>query len=52
MAGMTVDEFGYHCPQGIYLIRIDNHLTCMIDSVINDIWDCRDKEIRLIWKVS
>lgn len=52
MAGMTVDEFGYHCPQGIYLIRIDNHLTCMIDSVINDIWDCRDKEIRLVWKVS
>ena len=51
-SGMTIDEFAYHNPIGTYIIRIDGHLTCIIDGVINDIWDCRDKEIRLIWKVS
>ena len=49
---MTIDEFAYSNPIGTYIIRIDGHLTCMIDGVINDIWDCRDKEIRLVWKVS
>lgn len=51
-SGMTIDEFAYHNPIGTYIIRIDGHLTCIIDGEINDTWDCRDKEIRLIWKVS
>lgn len=49
--GLSIDEFSSHCPEGVYLIRVDNHLTCMVDSTVLDIWDCTDKEIRLVWKV-
>lgn len=50
-SGMTISEFSECCPNGTFLIRIDNHLTCMRDGVVFDIWNCTSKEIRLIWKV-
>lgn len=50
-SGMTIDEFLHYHPEGTYLIRIDNHLTCAIDGTVLDIWDCTNHEIRLIWKV-
>lgn len=50
-SGMSIDEFSHYHPEGVYLIRIDNHLTCMIDGTILDIWDCTNNEIRLVWKV-
>lgn len=49
-AGMTINEFLHYHPEGTYLIRIDNHLTCVIDGTVLDIWDCTNYEIRLIWK--
>ena len=50
-SGMTISEFSECYPKGTFLIRIDNHLTCMCNGVVFDIWNCTSKEIRLIWKV-
>lgn len=49
--GMTIECFANLHPVGIYLIRIEGHLTCLCDNVIYDIWDCKDKKIDVIWKV-
>ena len=48
---MTIREFSKHNPYGIYLVRIQGHLTCIIDNVLHDIWDCRDELVDIIWKV-
>lgn len=49
--GLSINEFSKHCPKGVYLIRTDNHLTCMVEGTVFDTWNCTDNEIRLIWKV-
>lgn len=49
---MSVGEFAnfYHC--GTFLVRINGHLTCVIDSCIYDIWDCRSEFVTDAWEVS
>lgn len=47
----TIDFFLGINPNGVYLIRIDGHLTCAIDGIIYDLWDCTDKKISIVWKV-
>lgn len=49
--GCTIEEFCNCNPYGIYLIRVDGHLTCVIDNVCYDIWDCRDKIVDIVWKI-
>ena len=49
--GMSIECFTNLNPVGIYLIRIEGHLTCLCDNVVYDIWDCKDKKIDVIWKV-
>lgn len=49
--GHTIEEFMNDFPMGIYLIRIEGHLTCIIDNVCYDLWDCRNKIVDIIWKV-
>jgi hypothetical protein len=49
--GITVGEFADLHPIGIYLIRIEGHLTALIDNCIYDIWDCRDRLCSLAWKM-
>lgn len=49
--GMSVGEFAYYHPQGIFIIRVPNHLTTVIDGVINDIWDCSDEPCDIAWVV-
>jgi hypothetical protein len=49
--GMTVGEFSELHPYGTYLIRIEGHLTAIIDNVIYDTWDCRDRFCTLAWKM-
>lgn len=48
---MTIDEFAETHPFGTYLIRIDSHLTVIIDEILYDIFDCRDELCDLAWKV-
>lgn len=49
--GMTVEEFANYFPVGIFIVRVEGHLTCVIDNHIMDIWDCRDKIVDLVWEV-
>ena len=50
--GYTIEEFAENNPLGTFIIRIEGHLTCLIDNTCYDLWDCRNKVIDLIWKVS
>lgn len=50
-AGLTIREFANNCPNGTYLIRVDNHLTMMTDCVVYDTWDCLDEIVRIVWIV-
>lgn len=49
--GMTIEEFANYFPIGIFVVRVEGHLTCVIDNHIMDIWDCRDKIVDLVWEV-
>lgn len=48
---LTVGEFAEIHPVGIYLIRVPNHLTCVIDGICYDIWNCLDEECDVVWKL-
>lgn len=38
---MYVGDFADTHPNGIYIVRMSGHLSCIIDSTIYDIFDCR-----------
>jgi hypothetical protein len=48
-SGMTINEAAEHLRKGTFLIRVDGHLTILRDGIIEDIWDCGEEEIRVIW---
>ena len=39
-------------PKGSYILRMAKHLSCCVDGVIYDTWDCRDKCIYAAYKIS
>lgn len=47
----TIREFIEEYPKGIYLITMEGHITVVIDGVLYDTFDCRDRRIWGIWKV-
>ena len=49
--GYTIEEFSTMNPYGTYIIRVDGHLTCVIDETLYDIWDCRDEIVDIVWQV-
>nr|DAL91365.1 MAG TPA: hypothetical protein [Caudoviricetes sp.] len=49
--GMTIEEFLNLNPKGTFIIRVQGHLTCGIDGVLYDIWDCRNEIVDIVWKV-
>ena len=49
--GMTVNEFADFFPQGVYIIRVDGHCTCVIDTQLLDIWNCGNEIVDIVWKV-
>lgn len=49
--GMTVGEFADQHYKGVYLIRISGHLTCLIDGVCYDLWNCLDRKCDLAWQM-
>lgn len=49
--GYTIEEFANLNPYGKYLVRVDGHLTCVINGIIHDIWDCSKEIIDIIWVV-
>ena len=48
---MTVDEFCRKNPYGVYLVRMDYHITCILNGVINDIWDCSNEICTDAWEI-
>jgi hypothetical protein len=49
--GLTINEFAEKHPHGKYLMRIEGHLSILVDKNIYDIWDCRDQELTHAWRV-
>lgn len=49
--GMSVEEFSQLHPYGTYLLRMDGHITTLIDYTVYDIFDCRDTEITNAWRL-
>lgn len=49
--GLYVGEFADIYPYGVYLIRVNGHLTVCIKNTIYDIWDCRDEIVTDVWRV-
>lgn len=48
--GLTIREFLEMKPIGVFIIRVKGHLTCVIDGVIYDTWDCSNEVVDIIWK--
>jgi hypothetical protein len=49
--GMTVEEFADMHPYGVYLVRMNQHISCIIDNTIYDIFDCREHLLTDAWEV-
>jgi len=48
--GMFVGEFAKKYPTGIYIVRIPQHLTCIINGNIYDLWDTSMEICDLAWR--
>lgn len=48
---MTVGEFADKHPIGIFLVRINGHMSTIINNICYDIWDCRNEFITDAWKI-
>lgn len=46
-----VGDFIEEHPKGTYLITMKGHITCVIDGVLYDTFDCRDRVMWCAWKV-
>lgn len=43
--------FAIEHPEGTYVLRMAGHLSCCINGIINDTWDCSDKCVYNAWKI-
>ena len=46
-----VGKFIEEHPKGTYLITMKGHITCVIDGVLYDTFDCRDRVMWCAWEV-
>lgn len=47
----SVEEFLEEFPVGTYLVTMKGHITTIIDGVLYDTFDCRDRRMWCAWKV-
>ncbi len=38
-------------PVGKYIVKMAGHITCCIDGVIHDTWDCSYRTVYTAWKI-
>ncbi len=38
-------------PEGTYILKLAGHITCVIDGVILDTWDCSYRSVYTAWEV-
>lgn len=50
-SGLKVKEVAKELFDGTYLLRCYGHLTCIINGMIHDTWDCGEMEVDKVWKV-
>lgn len=50
-AGLPIYKFIEEHPEGVYIIRVEGHLTTVVWGKCLDIWNCTDEIIDIIWKV-
>ena len=48
---ITVGEFVVDNPKGTFLITMKGHITCAIDGIVYDTWDCTGKLAWNVWEV-
>ncbi len=49
--GKSVRKFLDEHPKGTYLITMRGHITVIVDGVLYDTFDCRDRQMLCSWKV-
>lgn len=47
----TVGEFMEECDRGIYLVTMAGHITVIIDGILYDTFDCRDRRMWCTWYI-
>ncbi len=47
----TVEDIAKHYPNKRLLLRLEGHLTCCIDGVCYDLWDCTKEPVDVYWVV-
>lgn len=48
---MTVNKFANLHPHGVFLLRMDGHITSLINNCVYDIFDCRKHLLTNAWKL-
>lgn len=48
---ITVKEFIKENKRGTYLITMQGHITCVINGILFDTWNCSNKRIWSVWRV-
>lgn len=48
---MTVNDFADLHYKGTYIVRMNGHISCIINGNVYDIWDCRNHLLTDAWKV-
>lgn len=49
--GMSVEEFADKHPIGVFLVRMNGHISTIIDNVCYDTFDCRKQNLTDAWLV-
>lgn len=49
--GLTIKEFMRCNPYGVYIIRVEGHLTYCENGILNDTFDCSNEIVDLVWQV-
>lgn len=48
--GMLVGEFAQKYPNGVYIIRVPQHLTTIVNGNIQDLWDTSMEVCDIAWR--
>ena len=48
---MTVEEFADLRPNGVYLVRMDGHLSAIVENCVFDTFDCRGHLLTNAWEI-
>lgn len=48
---MNGKRFSQEFSKGSYILNMARHLSCCVDGIIYDTWDCSDKCVYTAWKV-